>query len=136
MPLFTPNRCDLIGHLVSLNCSLELRLLISKAVKQKAPKWLAECLPYTQVHQDSWIKAELKKTVHIISAVTVARKRLETKEKPPTQLVSSELQYEVGFPSVHADILPCNHTFSVRRTLARSPERSSCTYFNTSVTLP
>lgn len=63
---------------------------------QEAPKWLAERLPYMQVNQDSWIKAELKKTVRIISlsgsALIVARNRLQATEKPPTQLINSELQ--------------------------------------------
>lgn len=44
------------------------------------------CSLYSQVHWDSFIKAELEKIMHIISlsgsAVIVTRKKLETKEKP------------------------------------------------------
>lgn len=43
-------------------------------------------LPYTQVHQESSDKLELKQTVHTNSlsgfAVIAARKRLEVKENP------------------------------------------------------
>lgn len=53
-------------------------------------------LPYTEVHQESSDKLELKQTVHTNSlsgfAVIVARKRLEVKEKPPALFINSELQ--------------------------------------------